>query len=86
MTEEKFVNLIDPVRRAKFEQLKQENHGFLTEEGVATLATVARLHPVLVRCGSGRFTCAAQDAAHFIEAIEKSGMDYVRDVSFIAER
>lgn len=42
--------------------------------------------PILVRCGCGRFQCAAQDAAHFIEIIGKENSDYVRDVSVCSER
>ena len=43
-----------------------------------------RLRPVLVRCGRGRFTCAAQDAEHFIAIIERDGSDYIRDVSLLS--
>lgn len=60
----------------------QRQHGFLTETEVAALAgrDSTRLTQVLVRCGGSRFTCAAQDAARLIAAVEASG-DYVRDVS-----
>ena len=54
--------------------------GFLTEADMAELIKLDRLCPVLVRCAGGRFTCAAQDAAHFIKCA-KAGGDYVRDVS-----
>lgn len=62
----------------------KENHGFMNEKDLEILAKVCRLHPVLVRCGGGRFTCPAQDAEHFIEIIGKEGRDYVRDVSLPA--
>lgn len=60
-------------------------HGFLTDEQVASLAGrhSTRLTQVLVRCGGSRFTCSAQDAARLIAAVEASG-DYVRDVSLPA--
>jgi len=54
--------------------------GFLNEPQLKQLANLDRLHPVLVRCGGGRFTCPAQDAAHFIACVAGHG-DYVRDVS-----
>lgn len=58
-----------------------EQGGFLNEQDTRDLAQADRLRNVLVRCGNGRFVCAAQDVAHFIGAIEASGADYVRDVS-----
>lgn len=54
--------------------------GFLKETDMHGLIALDRLCPVLVRCGCGRFTCPAQDAAHFIKCVEAGG-DYVRDVS-----
>ena len=58
-----------------------EQHGYITEEVLPVLVQHARLSPVLVRCGLGRFTCPAQDVAHFIAIIDSDGRDYVRDVS-----
>jgi hypothetical protein len=55
--------------------------GFLAANELAELIRLDRLCPVLVRCGGGRFTCAAQDAAHFMDCVSAGG-DYVRDVSF----
>ena len=55
--------------------------GFLTEQDIPALIRIDRLCPVLVRCGSCRFQCAAQDVAHIIQGIDAIG-DYVRDVSF----
>jgi hypothetical protein len=54
--------------------------GFITAAQMSELIKLDRLCPVLVRCGCGRFTCAAQDVAHFIKCVEAGG-DYVRDVS-----
>lgn len=60
-------------------------HGFFTDQSDLTqLATLDRLRSVLVRCGNGRFTCAAQDVMHFIGMIEASNGDYVRDCSLLA--
>jgi hypothetical protein len=53
--------------------------GFITANQMPDLIALDRLHPVLVRCGGGRFTCGAQDVAHFIKCVEAGG-DYVRDV------
>lgn len=68
------------------ERCKREQYGFISEPSLAAIAADphTRLTPVLVRCGNGRFVAAAQDAAHFIKAIEASGQDYVRDVSLPA--
>ena len=44
-----------------------------------------RFTQVLIRCGSGRFMCAAQDAKHFIDIISKEGSDYIRDVSVVPQ-
>ena len=64
--------------------------GFLAPADVRELTKRDRLRQVLVRCGCGRFVCAAQDAQHFISIIErdydigKAGADYIRDVSLLA--
>lgn len=55
--------------------------GFLRDTDIPELIRLDRLCPVLVRCGGCRFTCAAQDCARLIRAVERDG-DYVRDVSF----
>lgn len=54
--------------------------GFIAANQLPDLIALDRLHPVLVRCGGGRFTCGAQDADHFMRCITAGG-DYVRDVS-----
>ncbi len=65
-------------------RIKQEQHGFISEKDLVVLVAEKRLHPCLVRCGSGRFTAPAQDIQHFIDIITKDGRDYVRDVSLCA--
>lgn len=61
------------------------NGGFLSLEDVDQVVEVSRLAQLLVRCGNGRFTCAAQDVRWFCEIIRRDGKDYVRDVSLIAD-
>jgi hypothetical protein len=58
----------------------KDQNGFLTDADVEILAGHNRLCQVLVRCGSCRFVCAAQDVKHLVGAVEAVG-DYVRDVS-----
>lgn len=67
-----------------FLQTVKQNHGFLSDSDIDIIAQHDRLRQVLVRCGNGRFTCAAQDVKHFIAIIERDGQDYVRDVSLPA--
>lgn len=57
--------------------------GFLTEQDVLVLANdpYTRLTQVLVRCGNGRFVCAAQDVKHFVSIIEREDSNYIRDCS-----
>ena len=57
--------------------------GFLNDSDLPTLVQLDRLCPVLVRCGGGRFTCAAQDAAHFIALVGRDERESVRDVSLL---
>ena len=59
-------------------------HGFLSGAELEVLADEDRLRPVLVRCNGGRFTCAAQDAGHFIRLLESTGQEWARDVSLPA--
>ena len=56
---------------------------FLTSATLPRLISCDRLHPVLIRAGSCRLECPAQDAAHIMECL-KAGGDYVRDVGFRA--
>lgn len=66
------------------------NSGFLTVADVAELRQLDRLRQLLVRCGNGRFLCAAQDVDHFCEIIRRDfdahrpDCDYIRDVSLPA--
>ena len=65
------------------------NGYFFQSADLPALIEIDRLMPVLVRCGNGRFTCAAQDVTHFIAIIEEHSNDspgsvendYVRDIS-----
>lgn len=59
--------------------------GFINEETLDQINDLNRLTQVLVRCGGGRFVCAAQDAKHFIDIISKDNSDYVRDVSVVPQ-
>jgi len=72
--------------RALFKRrIDREQFGFLTDGDTQVLAKdeSCRLEQLLVRCGSCRFVCSAQDVAHIVSALELAG-DYVRDVSFPA--
>ena len=52
-------------------QIVTDRHGFLTKADLVELAKLDRLHPVLVRCACGRFSCPAQDATHFIGLVDR---------------
>jgi len=67
-----------------FAEKLDNQHGCLSLGDLQKLVELDRLHQVLVRCGGGRFVCAAQDAEHFISLVEKGG-DYVRDISLIVD-
>ena len=71
-------------RRGLAAWVKGLPYGFLNAGQLAALAKVARMAPVLVRCGNCRFTCAADNAATLIGYVEAGG-DYVRDVAITAE-
>ncbi len=62
----------------------RNHHGYFSNADLAELARLDRLRQVLVRCGSCRFICAAQDALHLIGIIRADNRDYVRDVSLPA--
>ena len=66
------------------ELIKKEYHGFINKGSLPGLIREDRLCPCLVRCGSGRFSCPAQDVTHFTAIIDQSDNDYVRDVSLVA--
>ena len=67
------------------EYLLKTQFGFIaTKEDEEKLIAEDRFTPVLVRCGSGRFRCAVQDLAHFVNVINASELDYVRDASVTA--
>jgi hypothetical protein len=72
------------MNRPHRELLIKTSMGFLTcPEDERKLLAEDRLQQVLVRCGSGRFTCAIQDFPHFREIINRDAVDYVRDVCVI---
>lgn len=62
-----------------------EDSGFITEDQIPFIEKVNRFIMVLVRCGRGRLLCPVQDAKHFIDIINKSEADYVRDVCLPTE-
>jgi hypothetical protein len=53
------------------QKLLDEKCGFVTDADMPEVIKENRLQQVLVRCGSGRFICPAQDAKHFIDIIER---------------
>jgi hypothetical protein len=59
----------------------EEQGYFLLMGDVNEIEKIDRFIPVLVRCGNGRFTCAAQYVNHFCEVIGQSKTEYVRDLS-----
>jgi len=65
-----------------YEQIKNEEFGFIHDNELPVIIQHNRLEPLLIRCGGCRFLAPAQDVAHLIEIIEADGRDYVRDVSF----
>jgi hypothetical protein len=58
--------------------------GFIKEEQLPEIIAINRFQQLLVRCGNGRFLVPAQDAKHFIDIVEASKLDHVRDVSLLA--
>jgi hypothetical protein len=71
------VRKMDVVNR-----ILKERGGFIVSPNeINEIIELDRLHPILVRCGSGRFSCPAQDVNHFVDIINNSNKDYVRDVS-----
>ena len=66
------------------EELKQKRMGFIKETELPLVVKENRMQMMLVRCGSGRFVCPAQDVKHFIDIIEREKSDYVRDVSIFS--
>lgn len=65
-------------------EIKKQAYGFVGPDEIAAIADENRFEMLLVRCGGGRFIAPAQDINHFVELINASGTDYVRDVSFPA--
>jgi len=71
--------------KSKIAEIRMQNGGFVTDRDLPEIIVENRFQKLLVRCGGGRFIVAAQDAAHFIEIIDREKSDYVRDVSFPAD-
>jgi len=73
--------------QALIARVDADQHGFFRPADIAALSAhpVARLWPVLVRCGGGRFTCPAQNVEHFVAIIEREQSDHVRDCSMVAD-
>lgn len=67
------------------QELRSQNHGFITEDMMPKIVELNRFEMVLVRTGGGRFIVPAQNADHFIAIITREGSDHVRDVSFPAK-
>jgi hypothetical protein len=64
------------------EKIRAEKYGFVDMiNDLPEIIKVNRFQMLLVRCGNGRFLCPAQDASHFVEIINDSFKDHVRDVS-----
>ncbi len=64
------------------QDLLADRMGFISQNEIGAVEAQDRLWPCLVRCGGGRFSCPAQDVAHFVAIIDASA-DYVRDVSLL---
>lgn len=68
------------------QSLLNKQMGFIVEkEELDNLIKEDRLQSVLVRCGSGRFMCPAQDVDIFANIINKEGTTYVRDLSVTSD-
>ena len=66
------------------QRLLDKKMGFIqTPQELKAVVDEFRLHPCLIRCGNGRFTCPAQDVEHFTGIIKASGKDYIRDISVL---
>jgi len=63
------------------DKIRAEAGCFVRDTDLPGIVAESRLQPLLVRCGSGRFSAPAQDVQHFITIIEREGSDYIRDVS-----
>ena len=62
-------------------QLKARNGGFIRLDELPEIIRERPLHPCLIRCGMGRFSCPEQDVQHFVDIITRDGADYIRDIS-----
>lgn len=71
-------------RSPEFADKLDNQHGCLDISDLQKLIEIDRLHQVLVRCGGGRFVCAAQSVEYFASLVEKGG-DYIRDMSLVVD-
>ena len=70
-------------KESRIEKIMEIAHpgGFIDESMIDEIESIDRFAMLIVRCGGGRFICAAQDVKHFINIINNERTDYVRDVS-----
>lgn len=68
------------------QKLLDEKYGYITDKDIPEIIKENRLQQVIVRCGSGRFICPAQDLQHFIGIIEREKSEYIRDVSIFRSK
>ena len=81
------IDPFDVTREADIERLKAaiwRDYGFLTALSLEKLIKVDPAHPVLVRCGCGRFVCAADNVPQMLKDLSTSKDNYVRDVGLVA--
>ena len=78
------ITVTDLANYSKVRDQVREQHGSITAEQIRIVAKVKPFFQLLVRCGNGRFVTAAQSITWFVECINDSGKDYVRDVSLLA--
>ena len=63
------------------QELLKTKFGFVDESNIKEVIKENPQQLMLVRCGQGRFICAADSTDHFVSIIVESGKDYIRDIS-----
>ena len=78
---------LDKIREKKplMARMIVKQGGFINNQQVEEIKQFAPFLQLLIRCGAGRFVCAAQDAIHFSDIIDREESDYVRDISLLAD-
>jgi hypothetical protein len=66
------------------ERIRSQKLGFIQDVDLPLIIAHNPSQPLLVRCGGGRFLCAADQVEHFMGIITREKTDYVRDVSLPA--